>query len=74
MQGNNVNTVIEDVTSDLTEIRFGISNLDKLNPIVSKNQSVQDILTKLVYESLLNVTEDYKLENRTCCRVFKSRG
>lgn len=46
-----------------------MSNLDKLNPIVSKNQSVQDIIAKIVYDSLLNVTEDYKLEYRTCNRM-----
>lgn len=36
--------------------------MDFLNPIVSKNQNVQDI-SKIIYEPLLNVTEDYKLEN-----------
>jgi len=46
----------------MTNIRLGISNLDNLNPILSTNQNVQDIL-KLIYEPLLTVTEDYRLEN-----------
>ena len=73
MQENNVNIVTEAKTEEITNIRFGISNLDKLNPIVSKNQSVQDIISKLAYDSLLTVTEDYKLEYRTCNRMVKSR-
>ena len=39
-----------------------MSNVDFLNPIVSRNQNIQDI-SKLIYEPLFNVTEDYKLEN-----------
>lgn len=68
---NSNNVVVENKTSDVTNIRLGITGVDKLNPIVSKNQGVQDIIAKLVYEPLLNVTEDYKLENRTCNRMVK---
>ncbi len=38
-----------------------MSNLDNLNPIISKNQNIQD-MSKLVYEPLLRVTEDFKIE------------
>lgn len=43
-------------------MRLGISNLDSLNPILSKNQNIQDI-SKLIYEPLFNITNDYRLEN-----------
>ena len=56
------NIISESNVEEITNIRLVIANLDNLNPIVSKNQNVQDIL-KLVYEPLLNVTEDYKLES-----------
>lgn len=46
---------------EITDIRLGISHLDVLNPIVSKNQNVQDI-SKLIYEGLLTLTNDYNLE------------
>lgn len=59
-QDNNVVTEVQ--ATEIKNIRFGISNLDKLNPIVSKNQNIQDI-SKLIYDPLLNVTEDYRLEN-----------
>ena len=72
-QENNVNVITEVQTNEITNVRFGISNLDKLNPIVSRNQNVQDIVAKIVYDSLLTVTEDYKLEYRTCNRMVKSR-
>ena len=43
-------------------LRIGISNLDTLNPLISKNQNVQDI-SKFIYEPLFDVTSDFKLEN-----------
>lgn len=45
----------------ITDIRIPISNFDTINPIISKNQNVQDI-SRLVYEPLLNVNENYKIE------------
>ncbi|MCI9365210.1 MAG: hypothetical protein HFJ54_00850 [Clostridia bacterium] len=56
------NTVRETKTNEITNIRLGISNLDSLNPIVSKNQNIQDT-SKIIYEPLLGLTDDYKLEN-----------
>ena len=52
----------EEGSEDITNIRVGIAELDNLNPILSKNQKVQDI-SKLIYEPLLSLTENYKLEN-----------
>lgn len=62
---NQVNTVTETQTTEITNIRLGVSNLDTLNPLVSKNQNIQDALM-LIYEPLLNITEDFNIENRTC--------
>ena len=45
-----------------SNLRLGISNLDSLNPIISKNQNIQDI-SKLIYEPLFNLTNDFRLEN-----------
>jgi len=45
----------------ITSIRLPIVNFDTINPILSKNQNVQDIC-RLVYEPLLNIDENYKIE------------
>ena len=44
-----------------TKLTLGISDLDTINPIITKNKNVQNI-TKLIYEPLFNVTVDGKLE------------
>ena len=50
------------VTSEKgTEITLAISGFDTINPIITKNKQVQDI-TKLVYESLVNLSADGKVE------------
>lgn len=45
-----------------TEMVLAISGFDTINPIITKNRDVQDI-DKIIYESLFNVTENYKIEN-----------
>ncbi len=45
------------------EINVGISNFDTINPILSKNRDVQYI-TKLVFEPLVDITYDFKIENK----------
>ena len=47
-------------TTILSEIRLGISGLDTINPILSNNRNVQEI-SKLIYEPLISITEDYKI-------------
>lgn len=69
---NEVNIVTDNKSDEDTNIRLSISNLDNLNPILSKNQNVQDI-SKLIYEPLLSVTEDYKLENCLAIEWSKSK-
>ena len=44
-----------------TEITLAISNFDTINPIMTKNKQVQDV-TKLIFESLVNITSDGKAE------------
>ncbi len=58
------NTIVEtEAYSKTSSLRLGISNLDTLNPVISKNQNVQDI-SKLIYEPLFDITKDFKLENK----------
>lgn len=52
----------KEVKIENSNLRLGISNLDSLNPLLSKNQNIQDML-KFIYEPLFNITNDYKLEN-----------
>ena len=41
-------------------IRIGIIEFDNINPILSNNKNVQDI-SRLIFEPLFMLTEDYKL-------------
>lgn len=43
------------------EIIIGTTDFDTINPILSKNQDVQYI-AKLIYEPLINIGQDFKLE------------
>lgn len=45
----------------ITDIRVPVVNFDTINPIISKNQNVQD-LARLVFEPLVDITKDYKVE------------
>lgn len=42
-------------------IRIGIIEFDNINPILSNNKNVQDV-SKLIFEPLITLTEDYNLE------------
>lgn len=44
-----------------TDLTLGISEFDTINPIITQNKKVQDV-TKLIFESLVNITEDGKVE------------
>lgn len=59
---DDVEQVSDEEKIESANLRLGISNIDNLNPIVSKNQNVQDI-SKLIYEPLFDLTSDFKLEN-----------
>lgn len=45
----------------ITNIRVPIVAYDTMNPILSKNQNIQDI-SRLIYEPLLNIANDNKIE------------
>ena len=44
-----------------SEMNLAIAGLDNINPIISKNRNVQEI-SKLIFDPLINITEDFKLE------------
>lgn len=45
------------------ELNIGISNYDTINPILSNNRDVLYI-DKLIFEPLIDITYDFKIENR----------
>lgn len=53
----------KETEEEVKEIKLGIASFDSINPILSKNKNVQDI-SKLIFEPLMTLTSDYKLE--TC--------
>ena len=56
--GSDGNGLSKDITK---EIKLAVANLDTMNPILSKNKNVQEV-GKLIYEPLVNITQDYKAE------------
>lgn len=53
------------------EIVLAVSGFDTINPIITKNKNVQDV-TKLIYEPLINITEDFKIENCLSTEIAKT--
>lgn len=45
------------------ELNIGISGYDTINPILSNNRDIQYI-DKLIFEPLVDITNDFKIENR----------
>jgi len=43
------------------EITLGVAEFDTINPILSQNKHIQEI-SKIIYEPLLELNEDYKLQ------------
>ena len=54
--------VQEETEEEIKEIKLGVASFDSINPILSKNKNIQDI-SKIIFEPLLTLTSDYKLEN-----------
>lgn len=46
----------------ITNFRLGISNFDSINPHITQNKDILQIDT-LIFEPLLEITEDYKIKN-----------
>jgi len=54
-------------------IRIGIIEFDTINPILSNNKNIQDI-SRLIFDPLFTLTEDYKLEGvlaKECSKIDK---
>lgn len=49
------------VSNIQTDLRFAIAGLDTINPITTNNRNVQEI-TKIIYDPLVTLNENYKLE------------
>ena len=49
------------LTNIQTDLRFAIAELDTINPLISNNRNVQEI-TKIIYEPLVTLNENYKME------------
>lgn len=45
----------------VNNFRIGIINFDTINPILSKNENVQNV-SKLIFEPLFNLSKDFKIE------------
>ena len=59
---NQTNT-IEINEQILKDMRIGVASFDNINPIISQNRDVINLST-IIYEPLMSLTEDYKLEMR----------
>ena len=57
-------------TNIKTDLRFAISELDTINPILSKNRNVQEV-TKIIYDPLVTLNENYKLEYCLASEITK---
>jgi len=63
-KNSNENLTLTNDTAEIekgNEMTLAISNFDTINPIITNNKKVQDI-DRLIYEPLINITEDYRLE------------
>lgn len=63
IKGNNQNGSVQAQNNEIKitkEINIGITNFDTVNPILTKNLEIQHI-TKLIYEPLINITQDFQL-------------
>ncbi len=55
------NVTVSGDISIVENIKMGISNFDTMNPILTKNREIINI-DKLVFDSIFNITSDYRLE------------
>lgn len=71
IEENKTNVSKEETKTENYNLRLGISNLDTLNPLISKNKNIQDI-SKLIYEPLLDISDTFKLEKALATEVSKA--
>ena len=55
------NNLEEAVLQESSNLNIGISNFDNINPIITQNRDVINLST-ILYEPLLSITPDYKIE------------
>lgn len=60
-----------EIIEESSNLRIGISNFDNLNPLISKNQNIQDV-SKLIYEPLFNISDDFRIKNALGVEVSKA--
>ena len=53
---------VKETNETVKELNLGIAEFDTINPILSNNKYVQEI-TKIIYDSLFEVDEQYKIKN-----------
>ena len=58
---NKIIELPEEEIEMITNIRIPVIAFDTINPILSNNQNIQDI-SRLIYEPLINITNDNKIE------------
>ena len=61
---------VSTATNLITNLRLGIAELDTLNPLLTNNKNVKEI-SRLVYDSLVNVKNDYALEYVLASEIAK---
>ena len=58
---NAENQATAQTNQTITDLRMEIVSYDTINPLISNNRNVQEI-TKLIFEPLLQLDENYKLQ------------
>ena len=64
-----IQTEIEEA-QEKKDLRLSISNYDSINPLISNNKEILKI-DRLIFEPLVNITSDYKIENCLATEVSK---
>lgn len=61
----------EETIDVVKELRLAISQLDTINPIISKNKYVQEI-SKIIFDSLIELKDDYSKEYALAKEISKT--
>ncbi len=61
LEEENQTNTIETSEQILKDMRIGVASFDNINPIISQNRDVINLST-IIYEPLMSLTKDYKLE------------
>ena len=61
----------EENANVVRELRLAISQLDTINPIISKNKHVQEV-SKVIFDSLINLKDDFTKEYSLATEISKT--